>query len=76
MISKPRIRFGDIFWEAERNYLHRDEDKPSYIGFDGTLEYYRHNKLHREDDKPAIIYPDGEKRFFKQDKGYFPEVKR
>ena len=41
------------------NDFHRDHDRPSWIGADGTKWWYQYGKYHRDNDKPAFIGYDG-----------------
>ena len=43
--------------------FHRDEDKPAWIYWDGTLCWYQHGKLHRNNDQPAWIDSNGTQRW-------------
>ena len=55
---------GHMYWR-KNDQLHREGDKPAYMGADGRLEWYKNGDYHRDDDKPAMIYADGTLRWFK-----------
>lgn len=44
--------------------LHRDDDKPAIIWFDGSQTWYKDGNLHRDGDKPAIIWFNGDKEWW------------
>jgi len=54
---------GEQTWYKNRK-LHRENDLPALIDFDGTQEWYKNGKLHRESDLPAIITHDGHQGWF------------
>ena len=49
---------GDLYWRNKNNQMHRDGDKPAYIGRDCNLQWWKNGKLHRFSG-PAVIYPSG-----------------
>ena len=51
-------RYG-LCWANQNGKTHRDGDKPTMIGADGTSTWYQNSKTHRDGDKPAIIWADG-----------------
>jgi hypothetical protein len=55
---------GTLFW-YKNDLLHRDGDKPAFIGSKGTLEWFKNGLRHRDDDRPAIIYADGTLEWWK-----------
>jgi hypothetical protein len=50
-------RDSTFIWR-QNGLLHRDEDKPAWIGTDGTLIWRQNDLVHRDEDKPAIIGAD------------------
>jgi len=45
--------------------LHRENDKPAVICYNGTKKWYINGKLHRENDLPAIETCYGHKEWYK-----------
>ena len=56
-----------IVYFNESNQLHQEEDKPSYISFDGVIYFCKNGKDHRK-GKLSVIYPDGSLRYYENDK--------
>jgi hypothetical protein len=48
---------GTLEW-VKNGQLHRDLDKPAYIGAKG-LAWYKNGKKQRDDNKPVVIWHDG-----------------
>ena len=48
---------GKKIWCKNGN-IHRENDKPAFIGAWGTQYWYKNGKLHRENDEPAVIGTD------------------
>ena len=48
----------------KKGELHRDNDKPTVIMFDGTKRWYQNDKLHRVDG-PALEKYNGTKKWIK-----------
>ena len=48
---------GNLWW-FQNDQVHRDGDKPAFIGANGSLSWYLNGQLHRDGDKPARIYAD------------------
>jgi hypothetical protein len=44
--------------------LHRENDLPAVIHFDGTQKWYLDGKLHRDNDLPAIMDANGNQAWF------------
>ena len=59
---------GEERWYDADDDLHRVNDKPAFIGADGTKEWWVNDKRHRDNDQPAIIQPDGPKEWWVNDK--------
>jgi hypothetical protein len=55
---------GTLGW-FKNGELHRDGDKPAYIGANGTLLWFKNNLCHRDGDKPAGIWENGESQWYK-----------
>jgi hypothetical protein len=64
------ITSWDLIWWKNGN-MHRDNDKPAVIRFDGTKEWLKNGKRHRDNDKPAILQ-NGFKRWYKNGEEYEP----
>jgi len=58
---------GDTF-HFKNGKLHREGDKPAFIGADGNKEWGKNDKLHRVGDKPAVVYANGSKEWWKDGK--------
>ena len=52
-------KFDSLIWK-KNNKIHRDGDKPAYIGAYGQLEWWQNGQRHRDGDKPTWIGRDGE----------------
>lgn len=48
--------------------LHRDNDLPAAIDYNGSCFWYQNGKLHRDNDLPAVEWNDGARRWFLYDK--------
>lgn len=55
----PLVDARGTHWRDKFGKYHRDNDKPAFIGVNGTREWADHGCNHRADDKPAVIWPDG-----------------
>ena len=53
-----RIGIHNIYEWQKNNKLHRDDDKPAFIGKKGDVYWYQNGELHRDGDKPAYINPN------------------
>ena len=51
----------------ELNEFHQEDDKPSFIGFSGTIYFDKKGKLDRK-GKPSIINSDVSLKYFEDDK--------
>lgn len=49
---------GSRYW-LNNGKLHREQDKPAFVGPTGTREWWIHGRRHREGGKPAYIGPSG-----------------
>lgn len=58
------IRNERIYWFKDGE-LHRDNDQPAIIFFDGTRCWYKNGQLHRDNDQPAAIYYTGSRYWYK-----------
>jgi len=50
---------GSRSWRQQDGKLHRDGDRPAFIGANGSKEWYQHGKRHREGNQPAQIGANG-----------------
>ena len=50
--------------------LHRDDDKPAFIGSIGQI-WFKNGVRHRDGNNPTIIYTDGSRLWVKNDKVYY-----
>jgi hypothetical protein len=46
--------------------IHRDEDLPASIHYDGTQYWYQFGRWHRDNDKPACVSIDGDKVWYRR----------
>jgi hypothetical protein len=46
-------------WYDLNKKIHRNNDKPAAILYNGTKFWYRHGLTHRDSDKPAVMGNDG-----------------
>ena len=53
--------------------LHRDNDLPPVIWYDGNQFWYKDGKCHRDNDLPAIIRTDGIQQWYRNGEQYNPE---
>jgi hypothetical protein len=51
--------------------LHRENDLPAIIRWNGTQEWYKNGKLHRDGDLPAIIGANRFQAWYKNGIQYF-----
>ena len=65
------IMWGIIRW-SKNGKLHRDNDQPAIITYDGSRHWYKNGKYHRDNDKPAVIQFDGTKEWWKDGVQYEP----
>ena len=56
-------RYGNKFWQDEKGYFHRDNDKPAVEFVSGGREWYLHGRRHRENG-PAVLTTTGHKYWF------------
>lgn len=60
---------GSIQWlSKDGRRLHRNNDLPALICYDGTQIWCKNGKIHRESDLPAAIYVNGNRYWFKNNK--------
>ena len=55
------------YWHLN-DEIHRDNDRPAWIGTDGNKGWYQHGEYHRDNDKPARIWPNGDMQYWVNDK--------
>jgi len=64
---------NEVCWLKDgKLHLHRDNDKPAVINYDGSKEWFKNGRRHRDNDQPAIIWSNGLKRFYKRGIQYEP----
>ena len=68
---KIKISMWEIKW-YKNGKLHRDNDQPATMWWEGFTIWYKNGKLHRDNDKPAII-ENGRQYWYKHGKQYEPE---
>ena len=56
-----------IIYTNELEEFHHEDDKPSFIGFSGTIYFDKKGKDHRK-GKPSVVYPDGSLSYWQDDK--------
>jgi len=55
---------GNQYW-YQNGKIHRDNDLPAIIYYDGTQEWFQNGELNRDNDLPALIYSYGTKVWYK-----------
>lgn len=66
---------GSKIWKNQNRLIHRDNDKPAFIG-QRELKWLQNGQLHRDNDKPAVIQHaiqnDYLKLWYKNGQQYWP----
>jgi hypothetical protein len=69
MVAKYQAIFPIVYNEflawRKGSLLHRENDLPAIVRWNGSKEWYREGKLHRDKDKPAVDQVDGVQIWFK-----------
>ena len=61
---KIKISMWEIKW-YKNGKLHRDNDKPATMWWEGFTIWYKNGKRHRDNDQPAVIDPDGTRFWYR-----------
>ena len=57
--------FGNQFWRNENGKLHRDDDMPAVIYWNGSKSWFKNGEYHRDGNLPAYIGSDGTQAWWK-----------
>jgi len=67
--DKKEIELADWYVTFRKNgQLHRDNDLPAVIYYDGEKRWYQNDLRHRDNGQPAIIYASGTKFWYQNGK--------
>ena len=66
-MTREIVKNSCIVYRNESRKLHQEDDKPSYIQFDGLIHFCKKDKQHRK-GKPARIWFNGTIAYWENDK--------
>ena len=66
-MTRKIVKNNCITYTKGSNELHQEDDKPSFIQFDGYIHFFKNNKFHRQ-GKPCIINSNGTLEYYENDK--------